>query len=180
MKKVMLRVFWIWQFDKEEKWLNEMSAKGLQLRSTTLFIYTFDVGLPSEYIYRLELLDNRLPSSEKEKYIHFVEDTGAECATRWFNWIYFRKKATEGDFDLFSDVDSRIKHINRVLRIAILVMILNVSNALLMTHRLNYEHMTDSLALNIFIIALVILIGYGIVRLLIERRRLNKEKVLYE
>jgi len=180
MKKVMLRVFWIWQFEKEEKWLNEMSAKGLQLRSTTLFIYTFDVGLPGEYVYRLELLDNRLPFSEKEKYIHFVEDTGAECTTRWFNWIYFRKKAAEGEFDLFSDVDSRIKHINRVLSIASVVMILNISNALLMMHRLNHEHMTDGLVLNIFIIALVILIGYGIIRLLIERRRLNREKILHE
>ncbi|MBQ2899558.1 MAG: DUF2812 domain-containing protein, partial [Oscillospiraceae bacterium] len=31
MKKVIKKMFWAWDFEKEEKWLNEMSAKGLAL-----------------------------------------------------------------------------------------------------------------------------------------------------
>ena len=29
-------------------------------------------------------------------------------------WIYFRKKAEDGEFDLFSDLDSKIAHLNRI------------------------------------------------------------------
>ena len=31
MRKVIRKWFWAWNFEKEEEWLNEMSAKGLAL-----------------------------------------------------------------------------------------------------------------------------------------------------
>ena len=30
-------------------------------------------------------------------------------------WVYFRKKTADGPFDLFSDLQSRIKHIKRII-----------------------------------------------------------------
>lgn len=33
MRKVIRKVFMVWDFDKEEAWLNEMAAKGLSLVS---------------------------------------------------------------------------------------------------------------------------------------------------
>ena len=29
-------------------------------------------------------------------------------------WIYFRKKTADGPFDLFSDIDSRISHLDKI------------------------------------------------------------------
>ncbi len=33
MRKVIHKGFFVWNFDKEERWLNEMAAKGLALIS---------------------------------------------------------------------------------------------------------------------------------------------------
>ena len=31
MRKYVKKIFWAWEVEKEEHWLNEMSAKGLAL-----------------------------------------------------------------------------------------------------------------------------------------------------
>ena len=53
-----LQIFWAWNFDKEEKWLNEMAAKGLCLISVGLFRYDFEDCEPGEYQIRMQLLKN--------------------------------------------------------------------------------------------------------------------------
>ena len=35
---------------------------------------------------------------------------------RMMKWIYFRKKTADGPFDIFSDVESRMGHLNRIAR----------------------------------------------------------------
>jgi Na+/H+ antiporter NhaD/arsenite permease-like protein len=49
-----------------------------------------------------------------DAYVNFMEDTGAEYVGRMMMWIYFRKKAADGAFDLFSDIDSKIAHLDRI------------------------------------------------------------------
>ena len=41
-------------------------------------------------------------------------ESGAEYVGRVLQWLYFRKKAELGEFELFSDIDSRIAHLNRI------------------------------------------------------------------
>lgn len=114
MKKVIHKWFWAWDFDKEEKWLNEMAAKGLALHSVGFCKYIFEDCLPGEYNVRLELLD-WLPSHEgSRRYIEFVEETGAEHIGSVTRWVYFRKKTEDGSFDLFSDNASRLVHLKRI------------------------------------------------------------------
>ena len=115
MKHVIHKLFWAWEFDKEEKWLNEMSAKGLQLSDVGLFRYVFKEGLPGEYVYRLEMLKHWPRHPESAQYIRFIEEMRAEHIGSLMSWVYFRKKAEDGGFDLFSDIDSRIRHLNRIL-----------------------------------------------------------------
>lgn len=106
----MYKWFWVWDFDKEEKWLNEMAMKGWALISVGLCRYTFERCEPEEYIVRLEM------HGYDEGYISFMEDAGAEYIGRCFRWIYFRRRSEYGSFDLFSDIDSRIAHLNRIHR----------------------------------------------------------------
>ena len=47
-------------------------------------------------------------------YLQLMQDTGAEYVGRVFQWVYFRKKVADGAFDLFSDLDSRIAHLDRI------------------------------------------------------------------
>ena len=41
MRQTIHKLFWAWEFDKEEKWLNEMAARGLCLVSIGFCKYEF-------------------------------------------------------------------------------------------------------------------------------------------
>lgn len=101
MKHIIRKVYW--DYENEEKWLNEMSAKGLQLESYTWCKYVFADGVPGEYIYRLELLENLATHPESIKYIQFLEENNVEHVASYMRWVYLRKKASDGEFQVYSD-----------------------------------------------------------------------------
>ncbi|MCT4543166.1 MAG: DUF2812 domain-containing protein [Vallitalea sp.] len=118
MKHTVFKVFSLGAYEKEEKWLNEMSAKGMMLTDVGFCKYTFEECIPGEYIYRLELLHHLPFQCESDSYIKFLEDTGIEYVGSYLRWGYFRKKAQDGVFELYSDVDSKIEHYKRITLIA--------------------------------------------------------------
>ncbi len=107
-RKTIYKWFWVWSFDREEDWLNEMALNGWVLDDIGLCTYHFVRCEPGEYSIRLEM------HAHDEGYVSFMEETGAEYVGRMMMWMYFRKKTAEGPFDLFSDIDSRISHLDRI------------------------------------------------------------------
>ena len=103
--------FWVWEFEKEERWLNEKALQGWALVDVGFARYTFERCEPGEYTVRLEM------HPYDQGYIDFMAETGAELVGRYFSWLYFRRKAEDGAFDLFSDIDSRIDHLERIGRV---------------------------------------------------------------
>lgn len=83
-------------------------AGRLGFEKASLCTYVFEKTEPGEYIIRVETLDN---SSDFE---NFMEELGAESVGRCFRWGYFRRSAEQGPFDMFSDMDSRIAHLNKI------------------------------------------------------------------
>lgn len=118
MKRVIYRAFW--DYEKEEKWLNTMAEKGWGLACYTWCRYVFEESTKGEYIYRIELLKKRPSHPESQDYLHFLEETGITCITTYISWVYLRKKASEGGFNLYSDAESRMEHYKRVNRIWII------------------------------------------------------------
>lgn len=113
MKQVIWKLYT--DFEREENWLNEMSQKGLQLVSYTPGRYVFEEGAPGEYIYRIELLDQLPSHHESRAYIRFMEEAGAEYVDSILRWVYFRKRAADGPFELYTDRDSLITHRKRIM-----------------------------------------------------------------
>ncbi|MBR4392718.1 MAG: DUF2812 domain-containing protein [Oscillospiraceae bacterium] len=107
-RKTIRKWFWVWDFEKEERWLNEMALQGWALDGVGWCTYHFRRCEPGEYTVRLEM------RTYDESYVAFMEETGAEFVGRMMAWIYFRKKAADGAFDLYSDIDSRIAHLDRI------------------------------------------------------------------
>ncbi len=99
MEKTVRKKFFIWEYEKEEKWLNEMSAEGWQLVHASLFKYKFEQGEPNEYEYKLELLDKDTKSKESKAYMDFLQETNVELVGEVSSWIYLRKRKTEGGFE---------------------------------------------------------------------------------
>ena len=106
--KTIHKWYWVWDFEKEEEWLNEMAMNGWVLESVGWCTYHFVRCEPGEYSVRLEM------HPYDEEYVSFMKDTGAEYVGRMMMWIYFRRKTADGPFDLFSDIDSKIAHLNRI------------------------------------------------------------------
>ncbi len=106
--KTIYKWFWVWDFDKEELWLNKMANQGWVLDGVSFCRYRFVQCQAEEYIVRLEM------HSYDQNYIEFMSETGAEYIGRMVQWIYFRKKISDGEFNIFSDLDSKIAHLNRI------------------------------------------------------------------
>src|SRR5699024_5022388 len=112
-------------YTSEEKWLNDMSEKGLHLVEYKFGRYFFEKGEPGKYEYRLELLDVSPTSQEGKEYIEFMNDVGAECVDTFQYWAYFRKEATDEPFEIYTDAPSKIKHLNRVMSFLIVIALAN-------------------------------------------------------
>jgi hypothetical protein len=93
-------------FEKEERWLNEMAAKGLDLVGWYPYIYLFETGEPGAWTYRSGVL----PHPDSRQYREFMADAGVETVAAFNRAAIFRKRTVEGPFELFSDTESRIAH----------------------------------------------------------------------
>ena len=65
-KKTVFKLFFVWDFEKEERWLNEMAQEGWALKKASFCTFVFEKTEPGEYIIRVETLDN---SSDFENFM---------------------------------------------------------------------------------------------------------------
>ena len=119
-RKTVYKWFWVWDFEKEERWLNSMAMQGWALCEVGFCKYVFERTEPGEYIIRLEM------RREDAEYEAFLEELGAEKVGRMVQWLYYRRRAEEGPFDLFSDIDSRIAHLDRIAIMLLAVGLMNL------------------------------------------------------
>ena len=177
MKKILWKVYM--DYEKEEKWLNEMSARGLAFTNNIWCCYTFEECEPGAYIYRLELLNDLPGHPESKRYIRFMEDNGVEHVTSYFRWVYFRKKAADGAFDIYSDIDSRIRHYKRILALWIplccLEIAIGASNLII---GLSNSPLNLGAAILLFVIGAIIF--YQCLKVRRKLGELQKEKKLRE
>lgn len=114
MKKTIYRMYYVWEWEKEEQWLNSMSQEGWQLVKASIGKYRFEQGEPGAYTYRLELLDKNLHSEESTSYVNFLQETGIEMVGKCRNWIYLRSKTAEGSFMPNNQTLYRLSHVLRI------------------------------------------------------------------
>lgn len=179
MRKVIHKVWWAWDFDKEEAWLNEMAAKGLALVSVGFCRYEFEDSLPGEYSVRLQLLKDNARHPESEKYLSFLEETGAEHIGSWIRWVYLRKKTDEGSFELFSDLESKCQQLSMIISF---ILVISIANILIGTNNivLLFLNRLPISALGFANLALGILGCIGCRRLSRKRRRLREDAQVFE
>lgn len=133
MRKTIRKVFFIWDWEEEERWLNEMAAEGWNLVQVGFCRYAFEKGEPCTYQYRLEALNSHAKTQESQEYIRFVKESGVEFIGSYLFWAYFRRKAEDAPFESFSDLKSKVKHIRRFAHIPLVlipVLTLNIFNSI--------------------------------------------------
>ena len=126
MNKVIYKFFWLWNYDQEDNWLNDMSSKGYELISVGCCRYKFRKCECNEYIHRIEFYNNFIKVSKRVKYISFIEETGVKYIGTVNHNLYFSKKSNQGDFEIYSDNTSKIKYLNQMLIFMITFSIINL------------------------------------------------------
>ena len=157
-RKTIRKWFWVWDFEKEERWLNEMAAEGWSLVDVGFCKYTFERTEPNEYTIRIEL------KKPDDNYISFVEETGAEYIGKApASWLFFRKKNELGQFDLISGLDSKIQHLNGIYKLLLAIGAMNIFVGL--SNSLNPSISSISkLALVNLVCAMILMYGAGRVK----------------
>ncbi len=165
-RRRVVKLFFVWDFDREEQWLNEMALAGWVLDRVGWGWYEFAACEPGEYTVRLEM------RGYDAQYMEFMAQTGAEYIGHCLQWRYFRKKAADGPFDLFSDIDSRVAHLRRVSR---LVTIIGVMNLIIGT--INSFAGNSIGAINLLLASVL---TYGLGRIHEKIKSLERDRQLYE
>ena len=165
-RKTIRKWFWVWDFEKEERWLNEMALQGWVLDGVGWCTYHFRRSEPGEYTIRLEM------RPADDAYLSFMEETGAESVGRVFQWIFFRKKAEDGAFDLYSDIDSRIEHLDRIGRVLAIIGGLNLLCAIMNAIGASWVGVLNT------IVATMLMYGLG--RIHGKKETLQQARQLYE
>lgn len=165
-RKTVRKWSWVWDFEKEENWLNEMAMNGWLLDGVGWCTYHFIRCEPGEYAVRLEM------RPYDEAYVDFMEETGAEYVGRMMMWIYFRKRTADGPFDLFSDIDSRIRHLDRIGK-----MLLAIGGANLLIGLANSFQTSRLGWINLLCATLLM---YALGRIHGKKEALEKERMLHE
>ena len=102
----MLKFKLYYDKDEEENWLKKMCLNGWAFKSFFLGFYTFEKCEPGEYNYQIDLLDSW--NGEKSDYKDFMKDAGVEIVSQWWRWVYLKKRASDGPFEMYSDAESKI------------------------------------------------------------------------
>lgn len=101
-----------------------MSAQGWQLTEIKRTKYTFKSCQPNKYHYRLDYLDGN--KKKNQEYLNFLQSLGIKIVAYTSNWVYLVKENKKNDhesFELFSDNQSRINFLNKLMNIGIVFII---------------------------------------------------------
>lgn len=121
MRKTVVHLFTIADYEEEEIWLRRQHNNGWKLvKMIPPVFYVFESCEPEDVIYRLDY-KNADPIDE---FRQMAADFGWEYITQCTGWLYFRKPAadaeTEGEEELFSDPASRAEMAEHVVRTRLL------------------------------------------------------------
>ena len=115
----MIKFRWYYDKDQEEKFLNNMVSKGYAMTKFFLGVYWFERCEPGEYTYRVDIIRDK-NTKERNEFYDLIRETGGELIQTWGVWAFFRKR---GDFELYSDNESKIEQYRRIKNVFISLLI---------------------------------------------------------
>ena len=190
MRRVIHKLFFIWELEKEQAWINEMASHGYALEHAGRFSFTFDETEPDRYTYKTLFLKGWGESAENIKYFKFLEEMGIKvvCYINYpgTTWVYTRalKEDYPDGIEIFSDIDSTIGSHKvfggYMIFVAVLTLLTGVLNLWIAFGGTGSGFMPVN-----FLCALLMLILSGIsigtvIKIFVRISRLKKERAIHE
>lgn len=110
----MIKVRFYLDKDRETEWLNSMAREGWAFTGFFACVYHFNPCEKGAYQYQIDFTDRLF--SVSNDYREFMREMGIEIVANWGFWTILRKPASEGEFQLYTDVDSTIEHYTKIRR----------------------------------------------------------------
>jgi hypothetical protein len=104
-------------FDREERWLNEMAAAGWLMRKRGLVYSSTDIG-PGSAVVRIDYRPG-MKAADFDDYRQLFADAGWRhvSGTRTSGTQYFASVTDDADADIFSDARSRAQRYKRAFEV---------------------------------------------------------------
>lgn len=162
-----------WDYEKEERWLNELSAQGFHLVKGGAFRSEFERDETVRYAYGIDYQGGLTKKNGKlDEYIELYRDMGWEyVSTTSGIWHFFRRPWEPGETPkLYTDRDSLVEHYKKIQRVLTVVLFANL--AILFANSVNIFSLLDGSMrwgitgplIAIYAI-LFTLLGYGIAKM---------------
>jgi hypothetical protein len=173
---VRYRFFPLWQEEKQTRWLEEMARRGWHLEKVMLRRYTFLRGEPAEVLYRLDFI--RLWGAKRQEYFNLFRDAGWEHVARMGKRQYFRKPDRPGEArEIYTDPAGHLGKCWRLALVLLALLMIDVSLLIQVSQRPHHALLLfGALPLIVVIyILLILFLGYGLVRVIIQITKLKRE-----
>jgi len=159
-----------------ENWVNDMACQGWHLKNFTWIRFTFERGEPASYIYRHDEME-RFDKHYEEDYLEFLKSSGIEQVDRSGNFVFFRKAAKEGPFELYTDKKTKIGNLSKKMTFLLSLILLNLFIGIIGLIGDFSEQTTDwvGFTLNMLNLVVVVLFSLPLYKLLRVRNRLKRE-----
>nr|MBQ8252843.1 DUF2812 domain-containing protein [Lachnospiraceae bacterium] len=110
--------------DAETKWLNEMADQGWAMIGFFAGFYKFEKTEKGKWRYQVDFGEKF--GAVTEDYREFMNEAGIEIVQNWGYWVILRKPASDGEFRLYTDVESSIEHYTKILTMFKVVFIIEL------------------------------------------------------
>ena len=188
MRRVIHKIFWVWQLEKEQAWINEMASHGYSLEHAGRLTFEFEETEADLYTYKTLFLKGWADSEENRKYLKFLEEMGIKvvCSINNPSTTRIYTRALTADYpdgiDLFSDIDSKINGMKVMSGYMIFVMAFTLFAALLnlwcAVGRGFFSPINFICSISMFV--LFTLATIATVRLFVSMGKLKKERAIHE
>ncbi len=136
MRRVIHKLFFIWQLEKEQAWINEMARHGYSLEHAGRLSFVFEETDPGKYTYKSLFLKGSSYSEANLKFFRFLEEMGIKvvCTINYPGtcWVYTRGLTSDfpDGIEIYSDIDSRINNLKVTIGYMIFVIMLTLLSGL--------------------------------------------------
>lgn len=113
------RFYTIADYDREERWLNEMAAAGWNFVRTNGLRFVFRKGTPGEFRYKIDLVERNGDDCVREEYFNFLTDCGSRIVCEYKDWLYLQRAAADGPFEGTDDGYARLRVVNKAYDFAV-------------------------------------------------------------
>lgn len=180
--KRIRKCFLLFDYEKEEQYLTKMHAEGWRFVDTNGYCYTFEKCEPEQIAYRIDF--SGIPVEQRDDYNAMFRDYGWEYIQDINGFSYFRKPAAgvrAEDLEIFSDGQSRIDMMGRILKnrmlpLFLLMLILVIPQLLRLVRevRAGDTYTMNIVLLSVYIV-LFLLYSYLLIRCLLGWLRMKKK-----